>query len=115
MVVSTTTSTSRFSLETKISQRCLNKGFFAKFNCSRDLYDTVGRRWIGRGGPLPWPACSPGLTSCDFWLWGIVKDRDYASKPRDLDDQKHRIMHAIAKVLAKMAKSALQITLDRLH
>ncbi|GFT60544.1 hypothetical protein NPIL_658971 [Nephila pilipes] len=41
------------------------------------------------------------LTPCDFWLRGMVKDRDYASKPCDLDDLKHCIMSVIAGILSK--------------
>lgn len=30
-------------------------------------------RWIGRRGPVNWHACSPDLTSPDFYLWGYLK------------------------------------------
>ncbi|XP_070528277.1 uncharacterized protein [Cardiocondyla obscurior] len=30
-------------------------------------------KWIGRGGPIAWPARSPDLTVCDFFLWGYIK------------------------------------------
>ena len=29
-------------------------------------------RWIGRRGPIEWPARSPDLTVADFFLWGYV-------------------------------------------
>ncbi|XP_045771282.1 uncharacterized protein LOC123871479 [Maniola jurtina] len=32
-----------------------------------------GERWIGRGGPVNWPARSPDLTPLDFFLWGTVE------------------------------------------
>ena len=35
------------------------------------LNEYYGNRWIGRGGPVNWPACSPDLTSPDFYLWGF--------------------------------------------
>ena len=35
-------------------------------------------RWIGRGGPVAWPARSPDLNPCDFWLWGHLKSIGYA-------------------------------------
>ena len=44
-------------------------------------YETRGRawldgkledRWMGRGGPIPWPARSPDLSPLDFWLWGYL-------------------------------------------
>ncbi|KAJ4429937.1 hypothetical protein ANN_22141 [Periplaneta americana] len=31
-------------------------------------------RWIGRAGPINWPARSPDLTSPDFFLWGYLKE-----------------------------------------
>ena len=30
-------------------------------------------RWMGRAGPIPWPARSLDLTPLEFWLWGISK------------------------------------------
>ncbi|KAJ4430736.1 hypothetical protein ANN_19327 [Periplaneta americana] len=32
-------------------------------------------RWIGRSGPVRWPARSRNLTPLDFFFWGAVKDR----------------------------------------
>ena len=32
-----------------------------------------GQRWIGRGGPIPWPPRSPDLNPLDFFLWGHMK------------------------------------------
>ena len=47
----------------------------------RAYYDhTFPGRWIGRSGPLPWSPHSPDLTSCDFWLRGMVKERVYSKK-----------------------------------
>lgn len=34
-------------------------------------------RWIGRGGPIPWPARSPDLTPMDFYVWGHMKTLVY--------------------------------------
>ena len=30
--------------------------------------------WIGRDGPIPWPARSPDLTPLDFFVWGRAKE-----------------------------------------
>ncbi|KAJ4439475.1 hypothetical protein ANN_07599 [Periplaneta americana] len=35
------------------------------------LDDTFPDRWIGRGGPTPWPSRSPDMTPLDFFLWGL--------------------------------------------
>ncbi len=43
--------------------------------------------WIGRGGPVAWPARSPDLTPLDFFLWGHMKSLVYESPittPMDL-------------------------------
>ncbi|PNF14304.1 hypothetical protein B7P43_G06787 [Cryptotermes secundus] len=46
-----------------------------------------------------WPARSPDLTVCDFFLWGYVKDHVYVPPlPTNLDDLKHRITTAINSV-----------------
>jgi hypothetical protein len=37
-------------------------------------------RWLGRRRPREWPARSPVLTPCDFFLWGWAKDEVYRSK-----------------------------------
>ncbi|PZC80768.1 hypothetical protein B5X24_HaOG213992 [Helicoverpa armigera] len=40
----------------------------------REWLDTnYPNKWIGRGGPIPWPARSPDLTPMDFYLWGHMK------------------------------------------
>ncbi|GBM21448.1 hypothetical protein AVEN_182419-1, partial [Araneus ventricosus] len=43
------------------------------------LNDASPGRWIGRGEQhdlvhFKWPPNSPDLTSCDFYLWGYIKD-----------------------------------------
>lgn len=40
------------------------------------------------GSVVEWPPRSPDLTPCDFSLWGIIKDRVYAAKPRDMNPLK---------------------------
>ena len=32
------------------------------------LHNKRPENWIGRGGPVEWPARSPDLTPCDFFL-----------------------------------------------
>ncbi|EFA08485.1 Transposable element Tc3 transposase-like Protein [Tribolium castaneum] len=55
-------------------------------------------RWIGRGGPLHWPARSPDLTPCDFFLWGVIKEKVYKTAPTTVDDMKDRIRAAFAEI-----------------
>ena len=44
-------------------------------NAVRDhLNVTFPDRWMGRNGPILWPARSPDLTPLDYFLWGHIKD-----------------------------------------
>ncbi|XP_069704751.1 uncharacterized protein [Periplaneta americana] len=45
-----------------------------------------------------WPPRSPDLTTPDFFLWGYLKDRVYATRPQTLDDQKHNITQEIQAI-----------------
>lgn len=50
--------------------------------------------WIGRGGPIAWPARSPDLTPLDFYLWGEMKRRVYATEYNTRRELKVRIRNA---------------------
>lgn len=53
-----------------------------------------GRRCIGRGLAVPWPARSPDKTPCDFFLWGFFKDVVYATPVETREDLLERIHNA---------------------
>ena len=38
------------------------------------LNDKYPNRWIGRGGPVPWPPRSPDLTPLDFFFMGAHEE-----------------------------------------
>jgi len=44
------------------------------------LNETFRNRWLGRGGPVPWPPRSSDLTPLDFFLWGHMKTLVYETK-----------------------------------
>ncbi|GFT67465.1 uncharacterized protein TNCV_2360751 [Trichonephila clavipes] len=46
---------------------------------------TFEARWIGCGGPVPWPPRSPDLSSFDYFLWEHLKNLVYAT-PLDSDE-----------------------------
>jgi len=56
------------------------------------LNDHYPDRWIGRRGPIEWPARSPDLTPMDFFLWGHLKSVVYKTPPADLQDLRNRIV-----------------------
>lgn len=48
-------------------------------NVTDFLNATYRQKWIGRGGPVPWPPRSPDLTPIDFFIWGRMKDLVYST------------------------------------
>lgn len=52
------------------------------------------RRWIGRGGPVAWPARSPDITPLDFFAWGFLKEKVYSSPVNTRDELIDRINNA---------------------
>lgn len=62
------------------------------------LNNHFGSNWLGRGGPVPWPARSPDLTPLNFYLWGEVKQLVYATEYSDRNELKARIITAFDKV-----------------
>ena len=45
-----------------------------------------------------WPPRSPDLSSCDFYLWGTLKQKVYANNPDNLDQLKGNITNAIRRI-----------------
>lgn len=62
------------------------------------LNATFGARWIGRGGPVPWPPRSPDLSSLDYFLWGHLKHLVYETPVDSDEDLVARISVAAACV-----------------
>ena len=74
------------------------------------LSRVLQQRWIGRAAKgdnhlLPWPPRSPDLTTCDFFLWGFVKDSVYVPPlPMSLKELRDRITHALQTITADMLR-----------
>lgn len=65
----------------------------------RELLDQwFPNRWIGRGGPIPWPARSPDLTPLDFYVWGHMKELVYATEITTREQLVQRIQDAAITV-----------------
>ena len=62
------------------------------------LREHFPERLISIRGDLEWPARSPDLSSCDFFLWGFLKSRVYVNRPRTLQDLKANIQAEIANI-----------------
>ncbi|KAG5317980.1 TC3A transposase, partial [Pseudoatta argentina] len=61
-------------------------------------------RLISLRGDLPWPARSPDLSPCDFFLWGYLKSLVYVDRPRTIDHLKNNIRDAIANIPIDMLR-----------
>ncbi|ERL90160.1 hypothetical protein D910_07514 [Dendroctonus ponderosae] len=51
-------------------------------------------RWIGRGGPVNWPARSPDLYPLDYYLWGNLSNIIYATEVDSPEELLRRICAA---------------------
>ena len=59
------------------------------------LNESFPNRWLGRGGPIPWP---PDLTPLDYYLWGHMKALVYESKVDSRTELRARIFAAAEHV-----------------
>jgi len=46
---------------------------------------------ISGGGDVPWPARSPDLSACGYFLWRYLKSKVFISKPRTTAELKQSI------------------------
>lgn len=68
------------------------------------LRHLFGDRLISRNGNMNWPARSPDLSMCDYFLWGFLKDSVYRSRPRTINELKARIRDTIATISIEMLR-----------
>lgn len=62
------------------------------------LDEKYPNHWIGRGGPVHWPARSPDLSPLDFCLWGHLKSLVYSTPVESEEDLVARILAACQMV-----------------
>lgn len=55
-------------------------------------------RLISLQGDFQWPARSPDLAPCDFFLWGYLKSLVYTERPKTLAQLKNNIQAAIDNI-----------------
>jgi hypothetical protein len=58
------------------------------------LNEIFEEHWLGRDGPVAWPARSPDLTPLDFSLWGQIKSLVYETPVESVEDLIARITAA---------------------
>lgn len=65
-------------------------------------------RLISMMGDLHWPARSPDLAPCDYFLWGYLKSLVYNNRPRTLVDLKNNIRDAVANIPVQMLERVVR-------
>jgi hypothetical protein len=53
---------------------------------------------ISPRGDISWPARSPDLTPCDYFLWGYLKSEMFKHRPRNLQALKDAIRQEVARI-----------------
>ncbi|GBN19573.1 hypothetical protein AVEN_35372-1 [Araneus ventricosus] len=66
------------------------------------IRDTFQQQVIGYGGCVEWPKRSPDVNPLDFFLWGYIKQQEYATPPPTLQELRNRITDACASVSPAM-------------
>lgn len=69
------------------------------------LNTTFPQRWIGRRGPVEWPARSPDLNPLDFFLWGYLKSKVYFNRPGNIPQLQDRIRQEIQSITPAMLQN----------
>lgn len=75
---------------------------------SNSLINMFGDNWIGTHGPIPWPPRSPDLTPLDFYLWGYVKSKVYATSSRDIIELQNKIFDVITNIDGRTLLKAIR-------
>lgn len=70
-------------------------------------------RWMGRRGPVEWPARSPDLTPPDFFLWGVLKNSVYAHKPKSINELKACIQREWDMISPDICKKVCRSVIGR--
>ena len=65
-------------------------------------------RVVSKGGDIDWPPRSPDLTAPDFFLWGFLKSKVYANKPKTLDELKDNIRAEITAISPEMLANVME-------
>ena len=71
-------------------------------------------RWLARRGPHEWPARSPDLTPCDFFLWAWLKEQVYSTKSATLEELEGRLREVISVIPQEFLRRSIDAIPERL-
>ena len=79
------------------------------------LREMFPSRLVSLRGDIGWPARSPDLAPCDFFLWGYLKDRVFRIRPKTIEDLKAAICEEISNIPKEMTAKVMSAFWDRLR
>lgn len=85
---------------------------------AREILNTeLAGRWIGRRGAVDWPARSPDLTACDYWLWSYLRQKVYTPGVvfPNRDALQQRIIHELESIPLEMYRKSIRNFQERLR
>lgn len=72
-------------------------------------------RVVSKNGDIDWPPRSPDLTAPDFFLWGFLKSKVYANKPKTIEELKDNIQAEMAAISPEMLENVMENAKKRAH
>ncbi|CAH0547180.1 unnamed protein product [Brassicogethes aeneus] len=79
------------------------------------LNENFRDHWIGRRGPIEWPARSPDLSPLDFFLWGHLKSKIYKTQPASLQVLQERITKECQRITTDMLQNVREEVENRFY
>lgn len=70
-------------------------------------------RLISRRGNLPWPARSPDLAACDYFLWGYLKSKVYVNDIHSTHELKQKITEEIRNIPQSLCRRVMNSATGR--
>ena len=68
----------------------------------------IAAHLISLRGDIGWPARSPDLSPCDYFLWGYVKSEVFKDRPTTIDGLKAAICKTINEIPQEMTQRAME-------
>lgn len=65
-------------------------------------------RLISLHGDIGWPAHSPDLSPCDYFLWGYLKNKVYKYRPGTIEELKDAICQKVAEIPPEMTLRVME-------
>jgi hypothetical protein len=84
-------------------------------NSMNVLGEILPGRLVSLRGDVGWPARSPDLSICYFFLWGYLKENVFKHRPHTLPELKERIIEEANAIPCEMCERAVQGFRDRLQ